>query len=248
VNRKIGAEQHKKAQLDTEIAQTERELESAKDQTERAAKARRRVGVAREAEEICGKLLEVRTEQTRAELDDRLKSVFGDMCFRPYVPALTEDFRLTLSDMTLDEIPVATSTGEGQILALSFVGVMAELARTRYEESQRKQDGAALLSFHGGEFPLALDAVFGSLDDTYQHEVAAALPKLAPQIVVLVTRGSAVDPIREHLWPRVGKTAVCTLYTSAENAEDTTVETLTGEVPYRVAITENRDRSEIVEF
>jgi DNA sulfur modification protein DndD len=246
LNREIGSVEQRRRQIAEGVAQAKSELDAAKSQSKAAEQARARVRIAGEVEEVCRRLLDVRTQQTRSELDERLKVVFGAMCFRPYVPALTDDFRLTLSSMLGgDEIPVAKSTGESQILALSFVGVMAELARTRFEE---QRDGSALLSFHGGIFPLVLDAVFGTLDDTYQEGVAASLPTLAPQVIVLVTRRSATEAIRERLWPRTGKTAVCTLFTSAHGTEDTMVEIPTGEAPYRVTIDDDSDRSEIVEM
>lgn len=248
IERQIGGALQRKEDLDEAEAQANAEIKEAEGKSELAARARRRIGVAQEAEEIAKQILALRTRQTREDLEERIKKVFGDMCFRPYVPVLSERFGLTLSaQLGGDEIPVATSTGESQILALSFVGAMAELARKRYEESQSRTDGG-LLNFQGGVFPLVLDAVFGNLDDTYQNEVAASLPGLAPQVIVLVTRGSAVDAIRERLWPITGKTAVCTLYTSAEGEEDAEVKVPTGSVPYRVAINEERDRSEIVEL
>jgi DNA sulfur modification protein DndD len=247
--RQIGAVMQKQDDIQQEIAAAEAELEQAKGQSAKAEKARKRVSVAREVEEIFKRVLELRTSQTRSELDERIKKVFGEMCFRPYVPALSERFQLTLSTrIGGDESPVAGSTGESQILALSFVGAMADLARSRYEESLQKADGAGLLSFQGGVFPLVLDAVFGSLDDTYQEGVASSLPDLAPQVIVLVTRGSAEEAIHQQLWPKTGKAAVCTIFTSAEGEERTEVEVPTGAVPYLVPIEDARDRSEIVEI
>jgi DNA sulfur modification protein DndD len=246
--RQSGAMEMKISELSSQLAEKESELEKAEQRSEKAALAAQRVKVAHEAQQLCEALLEVRTEQTRADLDDRLKRVFGEMCFKPYVPALTEDFRLTIA-ATLggSELPVATSTGESQILALSFVGAMAELARTRFEESQAKS-GSDILSFQGGVFPLVLDAVFGTLDDTYQEGVAKALPELAPQVIVMVTRGSAPGAIHDQLWPRTGKVAVCSLHTSAPDAEEAKVEIPNGEAaPYRVRCGQDEDRCEIVE-
>lgn len=247
--RQSGATESKLTGLSSELAAKESELEKAEQRSEKAALAAQRVKVAHEAQQLCEAILEVRTDQTRADLDDRLKRVFGEMCFKPYVPALTEDFRLTIA-ATLggSELPVATSTGESQILALSFVGAMAELARTRFEESQAKSS-SDILSFQGGVFPLVLDAVFGTLDDTYQEGVAKALPELAPQVIVMVTRGSAPAAIREKLWPRAGKVAICSLHTSAPDAEEATVEVPRGEpAPYRVRCKQDEDRCEIVEI
>lgn len=233
--------------LASELSAKESELEKAEQRSEKAALAAQRVKVAHEAQQLCEAILQERTEQTRTDLDERIKRVFGDMCFKPYVPTLTEDFRLTIAaTLGESELPVATSTGESQILALSFVGAMAELARTRFDESQAKS-GTDILSFQGGVFPLVLDAVFGTLDDTYQEEVAKALPELAPQVIVMVNRESARGAIREQLWPRAGKVAVCTLHTSGD-AGETTVDVPAGEAaPYRLTCAQDQDRSEIVE-
>jgi DNA sulfur modification protein DndD len=246
--RKIGAMQQKIFDLEEERSAAEAELEKAKDQSKEAARARKRVGVAREAEDIFRKVLKLRTAQTRDALDERIKKIFGDMCFRPYMPALTDDFQLTLSTVVGgEELPVAKSTGESQILALSFVGAMADLARARYNESLDKRDTSGLLNFQGGVFPLVMDAVFGSLDDTYQEGVATSLPDLAPQVIVLVTRGSAVEAIQQELWPRAGKVAVCAIYTSAEDEEEASLDGPSGPVPYRIPIDDERDRSAILE-
>jgi DNA sulfur modification protein DndD len=249
IQRKIGAAQQKIEDLESERSEAEAELEKAEDQSKKAAQARHRVGVAREVEAVFKQILELRTAQTRDALDERIKKIFGDMCFRPYVPALADDFQLTLSTVVGgDELPVAKSTGESQILALSFVGAMADLARDRYRESLEKEDGSGLLNFQGGVFPLVMDAVFGSLDDTYQEGVATSLPDLAPQVIVLVTRGSAVDAIQGELWPHTGKAAVCTIYTSAEGEEEATLDGPSGTVPYRIPVDDGRDRSEILEI
>lgn len=237
------------AHLGSEIAAKQRELAEAEKESERAGKARRRVAAAGNAIEVFRAILEIRTEQTREELDARIKSVFNAICFRPFVPALGEDFRLTLSETVGGrEIAVARSTGESQILSLSFVGAVAERARERYAESHNSGGGSSgLLSFEGGIFPLVLDAVFGNLDDEYQLSAAEALPDLAPQVILMVSRTQGKDAVKQALWPRAGRVAVCTLYSSEKSGGSTTVETPVGEIPYRVEIDERRDCTELVE-
>lgn len=247
--RRIGFEERDLAHVVNEIAAKQRELQEAEKENERAALARRRVAAATNAIEALQGILDIRTEQTRGELDDRIKRVFGEICFRPFVPALGEDFRLTLSETVGGrEIPVARSTGESQILSLSFVGAVAERARERYLES--REHGAAssgLLSFEGGVFPLVLDAVFGNLDDEYQLSAARALPDLAPQVIIMVSRTQGKEAVREALWPQAGRVAVCAMYTSEKKGGDLSVDTPAGRVPYRVEIEERRDRTELVE-
>ena len=246
--KKTGGLEQKISDLEAEQRGLETDIERAQGESQQAAVARRRIAVAREVTEVFSKILDVRAQQTRTDLDRSIKQVFGRLCFKPYVPALTEDFRLTLSTTVAgQELAVAKSTGESQILSLSFVGAMVDLAKRRYEQSKEKSDTAGLVSFRGGIFPVVLDAVFGTLDDTYQSEAAQVLPELSPQVIVLISRGQAPGPVKEKLWPRVGRVAVCTLYTSEPSAEAAEVEIPAGSVPYRVPISEDRTRTEIEE-
>lgn len=246
--RRIGAIDQDLGHLQNEIAARQRDLEEAEKENAKAALARRRVTAAGNAIETFKGILGIRSEQTRRELDARIKKVFADICFRPFVPALGEGFRLTLSEtIGGSEKAVARSTGESQILSLSFVGAVAERARERYAES-RGSDGASssFMSFEGGIFPLVLDAVFGNLDDEYQEAAAKALPDLAPQVIIMVSRAQGQDAVRNALWPRAGKVYVCTMYTSEKGKGSITVQTPSGEIDYRVEIDEPRDRTELV--
>lgn len=245
--RRIGALEQDLGHLRNEVAARQRDLEEAEKENAKATLARRRVTAAGMAIEVFKQILGIRTEQTRRELDARIKKVFADICFRPFVPALGEGFRLTLSEtIGGSELAVARSTGESQILSLSFVGAVAERARERYEESRGDGASSRFLSFEGGIFPLVLDAVFGNLDDEYQEAAAQALPDLAPQVIIMVSRAQGQEAVRKALWPRAGSVYVCTMYTSEKGKGSTTVQTPSGDIDYRVEIDEARDRTELV--
>src|SRR5207249_1831686 len=143
--------------------------------------------------------------------DARVKEVYERISYKPYSPSLSPDFRLRLSKTVGgEELNVAKSTGESEILSLSFVGAVAERARRRYEETRKngQQASAGLLSFQGGIFPIVLDAPFGTLDARYQTQVAKALPELAPQVIVFVSKEQGFNAVREELWPVAGRHAV----------------------------------------
>lgn len=241
--------EHDSKRLESLKANLQRDLEKAEQENERASLARRRLAAVGGAIDVLKRILNLRSEQTRRQLDERIKAIFSKICFRPFVPSLDSTFRLSLSERIGGrELPVAKSTGESQILSLSFVGAVAERARQRYEESQGAEGhSSSLLSFEGGIFPLVLDAVFGNLDDEYQMSAAQALPDLAPQVIIMVSRAQGADAVREALWPRAGKIAVCTLYTSDKGAGDADVATPSATVPYRVEIADREDRTELVE-
>src|SRR5690606_30242367 len=151
----------------------------------------------------------------REELDGRIREVYGSITYKPYHPELGEDFRLTLrgSDGLL---PVAKSTGENQILSLSFVGALAALARQRYEEARGQGGLLSLFSTAGGIFPIVMDAPFGTLDETPRREVARGLPLLAPQVAVFVSKAQGLGAAEEELRPRVGRSWIIHYFSPKE--------------------------------
>lgn len=231
-----------------ELTEAERDLEKAEEQNEKAYVARRRVTVARAAEELFQRILDLRTEEVRIELDSRIKEVYERISYKPYAPSLTVDFRLRLSKTVGgEELSVAKSTGESQILSFSFVGAIAERARVRYEETRDDgQSAGGLLSFQGGIFPIVLDAAFGTLDARYQTQVAKALPKLAAQVIVLVSKEQGFNAIRDELWPVAGKHAVIVAHTNKSGAEET-IELPHGTKPYILVDDVEDDWSEVKE-
>ncbi len=239
----ISIEEH-----ENELGVAEKDLEKAKEQNEKADVARRRVTVARAAEEIFQRILKLRTEEVRSELDARVKQVYERISYKPYSPSLSSDFRLRLSKTVGgEELNVAKSTGESQILSFSFVGAVAERARQRYDET--RQDGhqanAGLLSFQGGIFPIVLDAPFGTLDARYQTQVARALPQLAPQVIVFVSKEQGFNAVRDELWPVAGKHAVIVAHTNKRGSEET-IDLPQGKKPY-IVVDDGDDWSEVSE-
>lgn len=201
------------------IHEKEAELEAARAQNEQAELAKRRVRAAREARELFEEILKLRTEEVRSQLDDRLKQLYAEISFKPYVPELRSNFQLDLTYGAVPEQLVAKSTGENQILSLAFVGALAERARERNLEAKRS-GGDGMLSFQGGIYPIVMDSPFGSLDESYQKQVARAIPALAPQVVIFVSKSQGLNAVRDELAPRVGKEYVDVYYTPKAGASE----------------------------
>ncbi|MBA7709151.1 hypothetical protein ES703_118063 [subsurface metagenome] len=73
------------------------------------------------------------------------------------------------------------STGERQIASLSFIGGLVDITREQYE---KKKDAKY---FKGGIYPIIMDSPFGYLDEDYRKVIGEGMPKLAEQVIVLVT-------------------------------------------------------------
>ena len=173
----------------------------------------------RDAGEVLQKVLEIRTEAIRSLLEERVLETYRQISFKPYTPRLDEKFRLTLHERVgNDELVVARSTGENQVLSLTFVAALAALAR------DRSHDKGTILGGQGGIFPIVMDAAFASLDDNYRRDISRALPKLAPQIVVMVSKAQGLGVVADELAPYVGSTNVITFHASTEGLETETIE------------------------
>lgn len=214
--------------LKTQKLQLEADLRRAASVEAKAALAQRRLTATRDALNVLEKVYAIRTEQTRSDLDEKIKEVYGKISFKPYIPVVSPTFQLDLIHADTHE-PVAKSTGENQILSLSFVGALASIARARYEET--KGSLSPHTEVRGGIYPIVMDAAFGSLDLNYRKEVALGLPDLAEQVVVIVSK-SGGEGVHEHLRSRVGRSFVIQ-YTTPKASTQTETITLEGtEFPY----------------
>jgi DNA sulfur modification protein DndD len=196
-------------------AKLEAQLKRAESGEAKAELARRRLTVTREALSTLERIFEIRTEQTRTSLDQQIKEIYGGITFKPYIPEVSPKFQLDLFNSESGE-PVAKSTGENQILSLSFVGALAAIARARYEETT--EGSTSPVGARGGIYPIVMDAAFGSLDEGYRRDVARGLPALAEQVVVMVSK-SGGDGAVEHLSNKIGKSYVIRYVTPKPDAK-----------------------------
>jgi DNA sulfur modification protein DndD len=250
---KITDEQRRRARVELDIedfAKRERDLENelktARAENERAELARRRVRVAQNCADIFREILALRTSDVREQLDLRLKQLYSKISFKAYVPVLDEGFRLDLRSTDGDHsLSVAKSTGENQILSLSFVGALAEHARNRHDDSRRSQ-GDGVLSFQGGIYPIVMDSPFGSLDVNYRQRISEAIPGLAPQVLVFVSLGQGSGVVAEQLAPRVHREYVVECHTPKSGLEPEMIELGSGTYRYITPAADGYERAEIV--
>ena len=208
-----------------------REQQAKQLEGEKAKLAQKRVKIVLETQSVFQRILQLRTEEVRRKLDSRLKKIYSRISFKRYTPELTEDFRLELTKAigTSDET-VARGTGENQILSLAFVGAIADLARERYDQASTKDSGLA--GFQGGIYPIVMDSPFGSLDVGYQTEVAKAIPELAPQVVVFVSKSQGLGVVQGELAAKLGERYVISYWTPKSNVPNESIELDGAEHPY----------------
>ena len=201
-----------------EIETIAKEISKHEMKEEKQAIAQRRI---KAAEEAIARLIEVRErleKQFRYSLETRVQQIFSHISFTPYLPRISDKYELTLVENTSGiAVPVAASTGENQILSLSFIGGIIDRVR---EWSQKN----TLMGPDSSTFPIVMDSPFGSLDEIYRRQVAQSIPALANQLIVLVTQTQWRGEVEEEIDHRVGKQYVLTYNSPKSDCEQDTIE------------------------
>lgn len=204
-NQQKGAIESELKGLAKDIEQKTKDRSRAEVTGELAAKARSRSDLVGGVERALAEILAIREEDMRKRLEAELQDVFRSITHKPHIPTLSTGFELTLhTDVDGVQLPVAKSTGENQILSLSFVAAVSKLAREIRKERRAEGDPVT----DAGAYPIVMDAAFGSLDEDYQESVARALAKMAPQLVVLVSKSQGLGKVVKELTPYVSHLGV----------------------------------------
>lgn len=137
-------------------------------------------------------------------------------------------------------LPVAASTGENQILSLSFIGAIIDMVRKWSKESR-------LVNLNSSNFPIVMDSPFGSLDEVYRRQVAKIIPKLANQLIVLVTKTQWRNEVETEMNSYINKQYVLTYVSSKDDCQEDVIILNNQEYPL-VKRSENQfEYTEIVE-
>ncbi len=194
IDRKIGS-------LGTNISSAEREktridhdiTELAKQDKQTAIYARRR----NLCETIKGKLevqLVNEEDQARKVLRAGIRRILEATTRKVLKLRMTDDYVISL--VNADGAALPKSSGENQLLGLAFTAALVEFAKVR----QNAQDYRLL---PGTVAPLVLDSPFGQLDEAYRATTAEFIPKMARQVVLLVSRSQGsedvLNAVKDHL-------------------------------------------------
>lgn len=153
----------------------------------------------------------------RSQLEKRVQDIFSSISFKPYSPKISEKYELSLVENTAgNETNVAASTGENQILSLSFIGGIIDRVREWSKEEMMVPDSST--------FPIVMDSPFGSLDEIYRRQIAKIIPQLANQLVVLVTNTQWRGEVKEEMTKRIGREYVLTYYSSKPDCQEDLIE------------------------
>lgn len=213
-----GANLQKATRLDLEIEAKVKQVTKYKMNESKQALAQRRIAATQDAIE---RLTEVKfrlDNQFRVSLEQRVQEIFASISFTPYIPKLSEKYELTLIENTTgQETIVAASTGENQILSLSFIGGIIDRVRHWIQEN-------AMMGPDSSTFPIVMDSPFGSLDEIYRRQIAKTLPQLANQLVILVTKTQWRGEVEQEMSNYMGREYVLTYNSPKPDCEEDSIE------------------------
>jgi DNA sulfur modification protein DndD len=206
--------------VEAELNSVGQRLVKARGESDKVELGRRRIEVIDKVAHVIQQMYDAASDAVRRRLDTRVREIHSKISIKPFTPSLGPNFELELwQESPSGPINAPKSTGENQLLSLSFVGALAAICRDHAEPGA--QDG--LMGKVGGLYPIAMDAAFGNLDSQYRFAVASNLPSLASQVVVLTSKAQIEGVAAEGLEPHVGKEYVITVNTSKSDAQAETM-------------------------
>lgn len=186
-------------------------------QGDRAQLLKRQIEAVDRVVEALQQIFTIRKDTVRHLLDEQIGAIWKDAALKDYRASVSDNYRLILTKKvgTTEQPVLGASTGEKQVLALSFVASLVKaLEQSSQDPDAGRQFGLAL----GGVFPLVMDSPFGSLEDYYREKVAEWVPKLAQQVIVLVSSTQWRDEAERALDGKIGASYILELHTTKENA------------------------------
>ncbi|MEC4817354.1 MAG: AAA family ATPase [Scytonema sp. PMC 1069.18] len=209
-----GANQQQIANYKTQLEGLEKQISKQKLNEDRQALAQRRITATQEAIDRLMVVKNRQETQFRLQLEQRVQEIFSEISFTPYIPKISEKYELTLIENTVGiEMPVAASTGENQILSLSFIASIID--RVRDWSENRKM----LMVPDSSVFPIVMDSPFGSLDVISRRQIAKIIPKMANQLIVLVSKTQWRGEVEEEMADRIGREYVLVYHSSKPDCE-----------------------------
>lgn len=209
-------EQHL-SQLEAKLHEVEKEIAAQESANERSAVIQRQKIAVNRIADALERLYEIQKDDVRTALSDLVSQTWADAAVKDYKASVSSDFRLVLTKTVrgVEQTVHGASTGEKQVLALAFVGSLVKKARMNLEDNPNEQGHV------GGNYPLVMDSPFGALEDDYRRKVAEWVPRLASQVIVMVSKTQWRNEVEAVLSPKIGRRYVLELHTPKSSKEGT---------------------------
>jgi DNA sulfur modification protein DndD len=170
-----------------EIVDLERRIARARKAEDREQLLSRKIELAQQSSDAIGRVYETFAEHKRQQIEAQTREIFHKLAWKGEHFSdvrLTADYQLEVIDRYGLPARPELSAGERQVLSLSFITGMAQVAER--------------------EAPLVMDTPFGRLSSAHRERITANMPKLASQLVLFVTDEELRGQALENLKPSIG--------------------------------------------
>jgi len=199
-NQKIGIKEKEIEDLKKKIDKLSQKEEKLKVKERKAVLAQKRFKACNQAKNYIEDLFDKFAQQVREEVEEKVGDLHSAFLHKAYWAEITDDYKLKIYKKVGDQKqPVGMSTGERQIASLAFIGGLAKIAKERYKQKKNA------IYFKGGIYPIIMDSPFGYLDVVHKKRIAEGMPKLAEQLVVLVTSSQWDGEVEKIMTTKAGK-------------------------------------------
>ena len=196
--RKIGWKEKEISNKETELTIKRKEIEDAEHQGKKELLSQRRYNSCLKARELIQAIYEGYTSKTREEVEREVGRIYSETIRKQYWAEITPDYKLKiLKKVNGRTISVGMSDGERKVASLCFIGGLVNIAR---KQNKMKSD----IFFEGGIYPIVMDSPFSNLDPVHREKVSSGIPRLADQVVVLVSDSQWIGNIEAQMKPRIG--------------------------------------------
>ena len=186
--------------LSDELAKVKKEIEKVQSKSEKEDLARQKLEFAEACKSLVDNLHEALAEETRHHLSTKVNDTFQSILRKDFYAEIDRDYTLRIyKDVPgVGKQPVSEkSTGENQVISLSFIASLVNLAKERNK--------AKATFFKGGVYPLIMDSPFGALDREYREKIAQHIPDLADQVIIFASNSQWSKEVDDKCRPFIGK-------------------------------------------
>ena len=136
-------------------------------------------------------------EDSRDAIAIDVNAILEKTARRDYYATIDDKFNLDMHYKS-SNLSVAKGGGENQLLSLAFIAALIKFS------ANRMKDNTTILK-PGTTAPLVLDSPFGQEDPAYQKSTAEFLPKLARQVVLLLSQSQGNPDVIQALKGKIGR-------------------------------------------
>lgn len=187
-------------QLNEEFSKVKKEIEKVESKSQKEDFARQKLEFAEACKSLVDNLHEALAEETRHHLSAKVNDTFQSILRKDFYAEIDRDYTLRIFKNVpgVGKQPVSEkSTGENQVISLSFIASLVNLAKERNK--------AKTTFFKGGVYPLIMDSPFGALDKEYREKIAQHIPDLADQVIIFASNSQWSKEVDERCRPFIGR-------------------------------------------